>query len=555
MFMKAFNNILRMNLSIFLIAAIFCSSFWLSLKSLNQEEVFAGDFAVAPSVVTSNNVSTSAATSSSATSSSQSTSSQSSTSSTASSGGSHISTETGATTSGSSEGSTNSSGVYSSSEYIKPGNYWATPICNHGQPVIIALPIVNMTPYNITNVVVTPMISNKSDTWPFEINASNYTISFDTLLGSRVQPDINERTKYLYWTFMTRDDILNGYYPIKFEVLYMDEVCNQGSAVLSTYVQCVGKPDAGNINTDESLATSTPRIIVTGFETNPANVYAGSEFDLMIHLKNTSQETEVSNLEVDLTATVEGKDQNSSYSAFLPTSGSNTAYFSSIPIGGTADIKMRFTAKADLAQKPYVMKLAMKYEDKKNNPYTGEASVSVPIMQDSRFEISSIEMTPSNINVGGQANAMFNVYNTGKTTLYNVKIQFNGDNISGGDAFIGNLESGATGSVDTMITGDAPSEGEGELSVTVSYENESGQVFSQDFPANLYINPELIDEELDLAMEGVIAPQGGENSKIPLWAKIAIPIAGGIVIIGVIGAVIAKKKKKKKAEADLEDFD
>ncbi|MCR4658279.1 MAG: hypothetical protein K5770_18920 [Lachnospiraceae bacterium] len=455
-------------------------------------------------------------------------------------------------------------GVYSSTEYIKPGNYWQTPICHYGEPVVVALPIVNMTPWNLRQVVVTPIVSGKTEDWPFEINASGYTISFDTLVGINAQPDINERTQYLYWTFMTREDVLNGYYPISFQILYIDEKCEQGTCTISTYVECVGKPDAGNKNTDEELAVSTPRIIVTGFETNPAEVYAGTDFDLIIHIKNTSEATEVSNVEIDLTATVEGKDNESSYSAFLPTSGSNTAYFSEIPIGGSADIRMTFNAKADLAQKPYVMKLDMKYEDKKNNPYTGEASVSIPVRQDSRYEISSIEMTPASINVGGQANAMFSIYNTGKTKLYNVKALFSAPSITNGDAFIGNLDSGATGNIDTMLTGVNPTMDDGNVTVTVSYENEMGQVFTQDFETTLYVNPPMgVDGGMD-GMEGAIRPMPEPEGfsltsfieTLPLWAKIAIPIALVLIIIGIIGGIVShRKKKKRQKELEVDYLD
>ena len=472
--------------------------------------------------------------------------------------------ESGSSDSSSSSGSTNYSGVYSSSEYIKPGNYWATPVCRYGEPVIVALPIVNMTPWNVKDVVVTPIISGKTEDWPFEINASGYTISFPVLVGSNAQPDINERTQYLYWTFMTREDVLNGYYPLSFQVLYLDDVCNQGSCTISTYVECIGKPDAGNKNTNETLATSTPRIIVTGFETNPAEVYAGSDFDLIIHLKNTAEGTEVSNVEVDLTATVEGKDNESSYSAFLPTSGSNTAYFSEIPPGGSADVRMTFNAKADLSQKPYVMKLDMKYEDKKNNPFTGEASVSIPVKQDSRYEISSIEMTPASITIGGQANAMFSVYNTGKTKLYNVKALFSADSITNGDAFIGNLDSGATGNIDTMLTGVNPTADDGTVTVTVTYENEMGQVFSQDFYTTLYVNaPMSGDMGLGLdGMEGAIRLEPEKEGladkfmALPLWARIMIPAALLLILVGVAGAVVSRiKKKKRKKELETDYLD
>lgn len=453
-----------------------------------------------------------------------------------------------------SSGSTIYSGIYSSSEYIKPGNSWLTPVAKHGELVIIALPIVNMTPYNIKDVVVTPVISGKTADFPFEITQSNYSLTLDYLVGSNQDPDIKNRTKTLFWTFQTRDDVLNGYYDLKFEILYTDDVCNQGSCTISTYVKCIGKEGAANKNTDEALAASTPRIIVTGFETNPAEVKAGQDFDLIVHLKNTSTETAVSNVEINLTATVEGKDADSSYSSFLPTSGSNTAYFSSIPKNGTVDIEMQFTAKADLAQKPYVMKLAMLYEDEKNNPYTAEGSVSIPVKQESRFDISTFEVMPSNIEVGAESNIMFSIYNTGKTKLYNVKVAFTGESITGGDTFVGNLDSGATGNVDTMVTGAAPTMDDGSITVTVSYENEAGEVQSEDFETTLYVTEPFAepmpDDLMDMS-EGDMQPAG-----LPRWSKIVIPAVIVIAIAGVVFLILLQKKKKKKnQDLTIEDLD
>ncbi len=456
-----------------------------------------------------------------------------------------------------SKGTTNYSGIYSSSEYIKPGNSWLTPVATHGELVVVALPIVNMTPYNIKDVVITPIVSGKTSDYPFEIVQSNLTLTLDYLVGSKQDPDVNNRTKTLFWTFQTRDDVLNGYYDLKFEILYTDDVCNQGSCTISTYVECIGKPDAGNKNTDEKLATSTPRIIVTGFETNPEEVYAGSDFDLIVHLQNTSNETAVSNVEVNLTATVEGKDADSTYSSFLPTSGSNTAYFTSISPGGTADISMEFNAKADLAQKPYVMKLAMLYEDEKNNPYNAEGSVSIPVKQDSRFEISTVEVTPSSIEVGAESNVMFSVYNTGKTKLYNVKATFNDETISGGDTFVGNLDSGATGNIDTMVTGAQPTSGDGTISVTVSYEDETGKEHSKDFEMSLFVNEPIGDglggDLMDMGEEGAVRkPAPG----FPRWAIIAIGATlAAVIAVTVIVVVRAGKKKKKKKELEIQDLD
>ena len=66
---------------------------------------------------------------------------------------------------------------------------------------------------------------------------------------------------------------------------------------------------------------------------------------------------------VNLTAPNEGTDSDSSYAAFLPTSGSNTEYISYIGSGQTADLVIEMTAKSDLSQKPYQLDVTMDYED------------------------------------------------------------------------------------------------------------------------------------------------------------------------------------------------
>lgn len=105
---------------------------------------------------------------------------------------------------------------------------------------------------------------------------------------------------------------------------------------------------------------SVPRVIVTGFDTNPAEVHAGSDFTLTIHLKNTSKKTKVQNMLFELEAPTEGTDEQTSAPAFLPTSGSNSIYLDGIKADGTADISITLNAKADLLQKPYSINLSMK---------------------------------------------------------------------------------------------------------------------------------------------------------------------------------------------------
>ena len=57
--------------------------------------------------------------------------------------------------------------------FLMVGGTWVTPVANAGQEVSIVLPVVNMGKTNVTNAVVTPVLSTDTATWPFEITQSS----------------------------------------------------------------------------------------------------------------------------------------------------------------------------------------------------------------------------------------------------------------------------------------------------------------------------------------------------------------------------------------------
>ena len=126
-------------------------------------------------------------------------------------------------------------------------------------------------------------------------------------------------------------------------------------------------------------------------------------------------------------------------------------------------------------QKPYSIAMSMKYEDGNQAQYEGNSSLAIPVKQAARFEFSEIKIAPESIAVGEEANITCSLYNTGRIKLYNVKAKFQGDGIEGEEIFIGNLESGATGTIDGIITGTSQTEGDGTCKMVVSYEDEIGR--------------------------------------------------------------------------------
>ncbi|RKI84379.1 hypothetical protein D7V83_05925 [bacterium 0.1xD8-71] len=438
------------------------------------------------------------------------------------------------------------------SEFLQVADNWETPIVSYGQAVSIVLPVVNFGTEELNNLIIEPVTSTLVTEWPFEPDMTNYLQTEPFIPGCETKEAAMANRREFTFHFTTRSDVMSGYYPLKFHISYTKAgVRSEEPIELTVYVKTIGKPGSGIIGGNGQEASgSKPRIVVTGFETNPADVYAGDTFTLTIHVQNTAKDTAVTNVLFDMQAAQEGEDKTNTYSAFLPTSGSSSVYMDRIGPDTAADIVIEMTAKADLAQKPYVLDVNMKYDASTVFDLTDKASVSIPILQESRFDTSIPEVVPSDIEVGSQSNVMFSIYNTGKTTLYNVQVKFIADSIDEASAFVGNLQSGNTGNVDVMLTGSTATMDDGTVVMEISYEDEAGNVTTQEKTITLFVNEFYMDDMMmggdmmgdDMMMEEEQGPKKGMIIGI---------VAASVAVAVVVLVVFLKLRKKKKAAQAL----
>ena len=439
------------------------------------------------------------------------------------------------------------------SEFLQVGDNWQTPTVSYGQQVAIVLPVVNFGTEELNDLIIEPVTSTLVTEWPFEPDMTNYLQTEPYIPGNQTKDKAMENRREFTFYFTARDDVMSGYYPLKFNIWYTKSgIRCEEPAALTVYVQTVGRPGSGTIGGNGQDDTKAkPRIVVTGFETNPAEVFVGDTFTLTIHVKNTATDMPVTNVLFDMQAATEGEDKTNTYAAFLPTSGASSVFMDKIGANTAEDIVIEMTAKADLAQKPYVLDVNMKYDAGSMFDLTDKASVSIPIHQESRFDTSVPEVAPSDITVGSQSNVMMSVYNTGKTTLYNVQVKFHADSIDEASAFVGNLQSGATGNVDVMLTGIAPTMDDGTVVMEISYEDDAGNVTTTEKTITLYVNEEFYDDMMydDSMMDNTDESAGSGKKGVVIGIVIAV-----IVVAGAAGAVIFIRLKKKKAAAKaLED--
>ncbi len=447
--------------------------------------------------------------------------------------------------------------VTGANQFLFLTNDTRVPSGIYDQCTTVTLSVVNLGVTLLQDVIITPNVSTDSSKWPFVINHAEDARKIYRLEPVKIIDESKKWSQDVSWNFIVSKDAKTGTYPLSFHAKYYRDGAIEETDLI-TYINITGAPGNGSLNEGGNDGkTSTPRIIVTGFTTDPAKVYAGDTFHLSISMQNTSASTTVKNIQFDLKAAKEGTGTEATYyEAFLPTSGSATIFVQSIAPGATAELNIEMTARGDLTQKPYVIDVDMAYEDDKNNPFTASTSVSSPVYQEARVDTGDAEIMPASASVGGSINVMFPIYNKGKTTLYNVQVDFEADSVDGGSTFIGKMDPGATGNVDAMLNAVAPTMDDGIVKAVISYEDESGNVTKLEKELMIYVIEMDYSEMGGYEDPGWMDPEmEGEGEGSFPWAILFGGVALVIVAGVVTGILLGKSKKKKKLKAEQDALD
>lgn len=473
---------------------------------------------------------------------------------------------------------------------LSVGDGQETPVFKAGEKAELKIKVHNKGTLPAQDVTIAPVIQNTED-WPFDMEKLNYERSLGNI-------GIDCSAEAVWGSgddkLTVREDVTGKSYKLVFEITYNDgekvyqtekyvfvktvakekpadqsgqntepqtpqggQQDNSGGADTGNSGGAAGDLDGGMVYNSEPMTSgggsgsagdgSVPRVIVTGFDTEPGDVRAGTNFKLVVHLKNTSKRTAVSNMLFDFQAPSAGTDAAAEAPAFLPVSGSSTVYLENIAAGGTKDISIELNARADLVQKPYSVSLSMKYEDSSAVQYEGQSSLAIPVKQEARFEFSEIQVSPDTVMVGEETNITCSLYNLGRVKMYNVKVRFEGDAIEGQELFLGNLDSGSTGTIDGIVTAVAESYDESNCRLVLTYEDDAGNVSTVEQKFTMMVNPE--EEFMDTGMIEMTE----EESSSPL-PGILLAVAAVIVIGIILAAVLIRKKKRDKTAAEEEEL-
>nr|WP_076388972.1 CARDB domain-containing protein [Vaginimicrobium propionicum] len=438
------------------------------------------------------------------------------------------------------------------------------PAGKTGEQVSVKFNLINRGNGAADQVIVTPKPSAAPDHFPFKIERTSYAVDLGRLeAGESKEVDLGKLT--------LREGLETGYYALPMSVQYSENSVRQVSEkTIYINVEGVAKPkpeapkpltqtappniqvvvpDTGGAGGGGWTGGSevpgdagagggarsgfTPRVMLTSFTTNPQEVSAGQSFQLSLTLSNMSSRTSVGNVKVTIA---------SADASLLPVNGASSVYVDAIPAGGSAGASLDFRALPNLEERPYQMSVNIEYEDSSSfQALTSEESIAVVVRQKPRATTSEIQAAPDEIEVGQQASISFTIQNQGKAPLYNTRVKVkDGSRVSGPESFVGNIEPGANGNADLLVT--AEKVGKGDITLQISYEDAGGVVSVMERAVPL-ATTEAVDTPGD---EGDGQTDG--TSVLP-WL---IPLLLLILVAAIVAASVLVRRRKQQKQEQLD---
>ena len=427
------------------------------------------------------------------------------------------------------------------------GEEQSTPDGTYPHVMNFAINLRNNSPATVYNVKASIVADADTDKFPFEINDVNYDRMFEKIAV--------DETVELGYSFAIREDAYSGYYPISMKIYYSNSSTGEELQTFETsfFVRIHNKDKEDERGEFNEHDRTRARIIIDGFSTNPDTIIAGEEFELILKIKNASSNITATNLLFSMES-----EKVSDSAVFTTEAGSSSVALNSLAPGGVTELRYRLLSRPGVDQRSYGVTIKAKFDSPEYKNAEEELKLDIPVNQIARLSTGTFEIMPESIPAGSEANVMFGINNTGKVMLYNVTVSFEAASIQATDTYVGNIKPGETGNVDCMVTGAAPTEDEGKVKVLISYEDEAGDVYTEEKEMTLYVLEDMSSmEDIDAGMFEEMPEEqekGGLAAFLEMNQQRLLPGALAVILILVIVIVImAVKHRRAKTEMESDE--
>lgn len=415
-----------------------------------------------------------------------------------------------------------------------------TPSGDYGDQLEVRLPLTCTNGY-VYDLKVTPVLSNDIEKFPFDIDLVDYTLSYPGSIGR------GQVVEFLYHLRLSKKATV-GVKQVDFNVTYRNDEGDLKSGTVSLFVN-VRK--GLSPTSDKDTTTSVPKLIIESYKLSSDKIYAGETFDLEFTIKNTSDSTNLQNVQIHI------KDAGETATIVPASGGSNTLYISKIGKGQSSSQKVSLQTAPDATAKAYTLNVDFSYESASTNAaHTANETIAVPILQKIRLKCDEPTVYDDVSYLDSSTSMSIKMYNMGRSSVYNCIVDVEGNGLKLEESYFGGtLSAGSTLAADISVI---PSEaGDIQGTVVISYEDVYGEPGEERLPFTLHVedpnagmeNMEGMEGMGGEGMEGGMTDPGMEDGSkgFPWW--------GWVIGAGALGGggFFGFKKLKKRRARSLED--
>lgn len=415
-----------------------------------------------------------------------------------------------------------------------------TPSGDYGDQLEVRLPLTCTNGY-VYDLKVTPVLSNDIEKFPFDIDLVDYTLSYPGSIGR------GQVVEFLYHLRLSKKATV-GVKQVDFNVTYRNDEGDLKSGTVSLFVN-VRK--GLSPTSDKDTTTSVPKLIIESYKLSSDKIYAGETFDLEFTIKNTSDSTNLQNVQIHI------KDAGETATIVPASGGSNTLYISKIGRGQSSSQKVSLQTAPDATAKAYTLNVDFSYESASTNAaHTANETIAVPILQKIRLKCDEPTVYDDVSYLDSSTSMSIKMYNMGRSSVYNCIVDVEGNGLKLEESYFGGtLSAGSTLAADISVI---PSEaGDIQGTVVISYEDVYGEPGEERLPFTLHVEDPNAGMENMEGMEGMGGEgmEGGMTDPGMEGGSKGFPWWGWVIGAGALGGggFFGFKKLKKRRARSLED--
>lgn len=335
------------------------------------------------------------------------------------------------------------------------------------------------------------------------------------------------------------DERRNGTYPVTITTSGFDA---SGNAITTTFTLYITITD-GKI---EKIAqpvvdtpTAEPVVYISKTVLEPTTAQAGESFTMTVTLKNSITTKYVRNMLVTVdTGNVQIDLEEDS----------NIFPIEKIDKGGEVELTLHFSTEPAIPSGKYPISFSFKYDSSKTLNLSSTGATVVEIQQPANMELVMPRFADS-VSVGETVPVTFQVMNMGRSSMYNVRCVVSGFGlVPSNTGYIGTMEAGTSKNTKVELyiialnasagNENGPQYGNTTGTVTLIYEDETGQEYSQEATFDTTVNRPVVQ------LPQSNTEEEKEEQRAGSW-WVSVTILGG-VILAAVGTILFIRGKKQR---------